>query len=78
MREKQLKLIITFYTTTASMSMEKLCNKKKLLGRLIPVPKSITACCGMAWCAPIDSREIIEKAVKESDIEIDGWYEIMV
>lgn len=52
MREKKLWLIITFHTTTAAIAMESLCTEKGLPGRLIPVPREITAGCGMSWRAP--------------------------
>ena len=51
MIKKTEKLVITFYTTTAAMAMEKLCKESGADGRLIPVPGSISADCGLAWCA---------------------------
>ena len=47
MREKKRWLIITFHTTAAAIAMEKLCRAKGLPGRLIPVPRELTAGCGM-------------------------------
>ena len=78
MRDKQLKLIVTFHTTTAAMAMEKLCTEGQVPGRLIPVPRDITAGCGMAWCAPVEAREAVEKAARDAGIETAGWYELMV
>ena len=49
MRPKTQKLVITFHTTAAAMAMEKLCHEQGLPGRLIPVPRELTADCGMAW-----------------------------
>ena len=57
MREKKLWLIITFHTTTAAMAMEAMCAAKNLPGRLIPVPREITAGCGMSWRAGRKPRE---------------------
>ena len=51
MRAKELKLIVTFHTTTAAMAMEKACAAAGIPGRLIPVPREITAGCGMSWKA---------------------------
>ncbi len=78
MRIKQLRLIVTFHTTTAAMAMEKICAEKGVPGRLIPVPRDITAGCGMSWSAPVEARAAIEKTVLEFGIETDGWYELMV
>ena len=45
------KLVITFHTTTDAMAMERLCKERSAGGRVIPVPSSISADCGLAWCA---------------------------
>ena len=55
MRPKTLKLVITFHTTAAAMAMEKFCKEENVPGRLIPVPRELTADCGMAWCAPVEA-----------------------
>lgn len=54
MRPKTQKLVITFHTTAAAMAMEKLCHEQGLPGRLIPVPRELTADCGMA-CARLQT-----------------------
>ena len=51
MREKELRVVITFKNTTSAMAMEKVCKEKGISGRLIPVPRSITAGCGLSWSA---------------------------
>ena len=60
MRLKKPRLIVTFHTTTAAMGMEIACNRAELPGRLIPVPREITAGCGMAWSAPPEARAQLE------------------
>lgn len=42
------KILVAFNTTTAAMAMEKYCKKHDIEGRLIPLPKSISAGCGMS------------------------------
>ena len=49
MRKKELKLVITFHTTADAMAMEKLCRQKSIPGRLIPVPRILSAGCGLSW-----------------------------
>ncbi len=65
MIKKELKLVITFHTTTEAMAMEKACKESGADGRIIPVPRSISAGCGLAWCAKLESigslKEIMEK-----------------
>lgn len=78
MREKSLRLVVTFHTTTAAMSMEKYCLEKGIAGRLIPVPREITAGCGMAWSAPPKERANIVNALAESGIAAEDFHEIVI
>ena len=47
MIEKKRWLLITFHTTSEAMAMEQRCQEAGLAGRLIPVPRTITADCGL-------------------------------
>ena len=78
MRVKKPRLIVTFHTTTAAMGMESACAKAGLPGRLIPVPREITAGCGMAWCAPPEARADLEAFVAQQAISTAGWYELLL
>ena len=78
MREKQLRCVITFPTTAAAMAMERACEKKGLAGRIISVPRSITAGCGICWAAPPQAREELEDMVMEEKIQISGIYMILI
>lgn len=57
MREKKPTLVITFPTTTAALEWERRCMERGVSGRLIPVPVTITADCGLAWAMPPEERE---------------------
>ena len=48
MLKKELKLIITFHTTAEAIAMEKKSKAQGVAGRLIPVPREISAGCGLA------------------------------
>lgn len=60
------------------MAMEKLCAESSLEGRLIPVPREITAGCGMSWRAPVECRAKLVQAAEQAGIAIDGVYEIVI
>ena len=69
MREKKPALIITFPSTAAAMEAESFCLEQGLPGRIIPVPREITAGCGLAWKAPPEAeaqREARELAHAQS------------
>ena len=78
MREKTRKLVITFHTTAAAIAMETLCRQQGLPGRLIPVPRDLTADCGMAWCAPTDAAPALRALADSRNLEYECWQELLV
>ena len=78
MREKSEKGVVPFRTTAGAIAMERAGQAAGLPGRLIPVPRSITAGCGMCWAAPPSAREALEKLVMEQHLMIDGIYAILL
>ena len=78
MRKKELKLVITFHTTTDAMAMEKACKQAQAPGRLIPVPREISAGCGLAWCAGLEDRTAVRKVMDDIGIQEQDMHEVMV
>lgn len=78
MRKKELKLVVTFHTTADAMAMEKVCKENNVPGRIIPVPRAISAGCGLSWCAELSDREQIAEMMRKSGIEEEDMHECMV
>ena len=78
MIKKQVRLVITFSTTTEAMAMEKMCKTKGLDGRLIPVPKIITAGCGLAWSSQPENKDELTEHMLNHSIQPEGMYECLV
>lgn len=78
MRQRTEKCVVTFRTTAGAMAMERACKVESLPGRLIPVPRSVTAGCGLCWAGPPDSREALEELVIKKHLDVDGIYAIML
>ena len=76
MAKKALYAVVTFHTTTGAMHMESVAKANGARGRLIPVPRIISAGCGLSWREPIETKEKILKIIEENDIEIDEIYEL--
>ena len=70
MKKKELKLIVTFHTTADAMAMEKAC-KGKSEGRLIPVPRELSAGCGISWCSALTEKNTVEQILSEAGIEYE-------
>ena len=57
MRNKSPALVISFTNVTEALAVEKFCQEQGLPGRIIPVPREITAGCGLAWKAAPEQRK---------------------
>lgn len=75
MRQKKPTLVITFATTTQAMAVEKYCLANGLPGRIIPVPREITAGCGLSWKADPADQELLTAELEKSGL---GWQEMHV
>ncbi|MGP1403798.1 MAG: DUF3343 domain-containing protein [Catonella sp.] len=64
MRAKEPKIVVTFVNTTDAMKMEAVCEERKVPGRMIPVPKVISAGCGLAWCSAPENEDVIREVLK--------------
>lgn len=78
MIRKEQKLVITFHTTTDAMAMEQACKKAGANGRIIPVPRAITAGCGLAWSADLGEEENLQKLMEEHRIRYQAMQECQV
>lgn len=78
MRKKEKRLVITFHTTSDAMAMESFCKQKGAAGRMIPVPRELSAGCGMSWCAPLDERENMIEIMKTAGIKEEALNECEV
>ena len=78
MRARERRLIVAFYTTHDAMAFEDFCAARGVPGRLVPLPREISAGCGLAWSAPpgdgervralLDAAGIGAQHMKELDI----------
>ena len=75
MRVKKPTLVITFATTTQAMAVEKYCMDNGLPGRIIPVPREITAGCGLSWKAAPEDQQILTDGLTASGL---GWEEMHI
>lgn len=76
MAQKELYAVVTFHTTTGAMQMETVAKANGAAGRLIPVPRVISAGCGLSWREPIENKDQILKLIEDNNIDMDGIYEL--
>lgn len=75
---KKLSLVISFNKTIDAMSVEEYCLKHSVEGRLIPLPKEISAGCGLAWKCSIDNKGTMQKVLNDMNIAYDKMCEIEI
>jgi hypothetical protein len=78
MNERKSALIITFSTATEAMEADKFFTERQLPGRLIPVPREITADCGLAWRAPPEERDRLTQSLREAHLRWAAFYMIEI
>lgn len=77
MKKKQLRLVVTFHTTADAMAMERSCAGKSQ-GRLIPVPRELSAGCGIAFSAPTEEKALIQQILADSGIDYEQLAECTI
>ncbi|MDO4811682.1 MAG: DUF3343 domain-containing protein [Eubacteriales bacterium] len=78
MKQKQLRIVVTFHTTAEAMATEQLCRERGLEGKLISAPRALTADCGIAWSGLPETKELLLCALAEANIEIAGTYDMEI
>ena len=56
----------------------KACEQAGLPGRIIPVPREITADCGLGWRTAPENRERTESLFQSLSLETDGYHICML
>lgn len=49
MRAKRPYIVLSFHATVEAMAWGKHCTEANIPGRLIPLPRELSAGCGLAW-----------------------------
>ena len=78
MIRKREKLLITFYTTTDAMAMERLCRENGMPGRLVPVPGTISADCGLGWCVEPGEDARFRGFLAEHSLNAQGIHHCLI
>lgn len=68
--------VATFNTTSMAIMFERACRKEGIKAKIIPVPRSLSASCGLACDFPCDERERIDEICRSGNIETEALYNI--
>ena len=78
MRARERRLIVAFYTTHDAMAFEDFCAERGAPGRLIPLPREISAGCGLAWSAPPGDIAAVRALLGAAGIEAQHIKELEI
>ena len=57
MIKKVPRYLLTFFNTSGAIAVERFCKEREIPGRLIPVPREISASCGLSWAVLQEEME---------------------
>lgn len=78
MWEKQNRFVITFHTTQEAMAAEQFFKENGFPGRLIPVPRQISAGCGLAWMASAEDGSVVLRGLKDACLSWQDARELVI
>ena len=73
MRQSKEFLVVTFSETTDAMAAEKMFRQMEFPGRIIPIPRQLSAGCGLAFRTEMDLQELAKEALESAGIR---WHEM--
>lgn len=60
--------MVAFPTTTEAMHLQAVASDAGLTGRLVPIPRQLSAGCGLAWSEPAASFDQVRRTLDEHSI----------
>ncbi|MDO5116052.1 MAG: DUF3343 domain-containing protein [Synergistaceae bacterium] len=71
-----MECIATFDTTHMALFFEKSCRASGLKVKIIPVPRQVSASCGLACSYPCGESEAVKAIAAEKAIEVAEYHEL--
>lgn len=68
--------LVAFNSTQAAIKAEKELTSAKINVRIIPVPREITADCGISLKVNTEDLNVVRKVLADKNIEVSGYYYI--
>lgn len=75
--KKENRLIVTFHTTADAIAFERACKRDHIAGRMIPVPRELSAGCGLSWMTDPGERAVMEEVLRKENIGAEAVTEVV-
>lgn len=63
-------IIVTFETEYDALQFADLCKKAKIEGRLMPIPRKLSAGCGISWRSEVLLEQAIQALVQQHEADL--------
>ena len=63
-------IIVTFETEYDALQFADLCKKSKIDGRLMPIPRKLSAGCGISWRSEVLLEQAIQTLVQQHEADL--------
>ena len=77
-KQETLALVVAFDSTASALAFAQHAKAEQFTGRLIPIPRTLSAGCGMAWRNTLDQREQIDQLIARIHIDDARVVEMML
>jgi len=71
-----MECLATFDTTHMALLFEKACRARGISARIVPVPRELSASCGLACTYPCENEEAVEEICREKKVEVAGFHHL--
>jgi hypothetical protein len=71
-----MECLATFETTHMALLFEKTCRAAGISARIIPVPRELSASCGLACTYPCEKEELVNRICQEKHLETAGFHHL--
>ena len=71
-----MECLATFDTTHMALLFEKACRASNLSARIVPVPRELSASCGLACTYPCDREEEVKQVCHDKKVETAGFHRL--
>lgn len=65
---------MTFKSATDATALERISKKAGVKGRIVPVPRSISASCGLCYICDSELKEELMRVISENKLEYEELY----
>jgi len=71
-----VKCLATFGTTSMTLLFERTCRKNGISAKVVPVPRKLSASCGLACEFPCEAGDRVRELCAGKKIDVESFHEI--